>query len=185
VRAVLGWTAVATALLGWTGVAAATPVVIHDAGGTEPIAPYMAPYLEAVAPSSRVDPTYPSPPLRPPAEALDPRHGLPVTSPGLEPGRLTRDASPEVRERLRFLSRPLCLVGADDWSLQWLDAHSAALRAAGAVCLAVEVPDERAWEQLVAVAQGVPIVLASGADLAETLRLRVYPVLITRDGLEQ
>ena len=176
---------VAAASLGWATAIAAPPVVIHDAGGTEPIAPYMAPYLEAVAPSSRGEATRPAGPQRPPADALAPQQRLPVTSPGLQPGRLARDAGPEVLERLRFLSRPLCLVGVDPGSLQWLEVHRATLHAAGAVCLAVEVPDEAAWAQLSAAARELPLVLASGAELAETLGLAVYPVLITREGFEQ
>ena len=176
---------VVAASLGWATATAAPPVVIHDAGGTEAIAPYMAPYLEPAAPSSRADSNRHAAPLHPPADALAPHQRLPVTSPGLQPGRLTRDARPEELERLRFLSRPLCLVGADPGSLQWLEAHRATLHAAGAVCLAVEVPDEVAWAQLSAAAQDLPLVLASGAELAETFGLRVYPVLITREGFEQ
>ncbi|TVP93577.1 MAG: integrating conjugative element protein [Thioalkalivibrio sp.] len=176
---------VAAASLGWATATAAPPVVIHDAGGTEPIAPYMAPYLEAVAPSGATGAASRADGFVPPAGAVDLRHGLPVTSPGLQPGRLTRDASRAVRERLRSLSRPLCVVGADPWSLQWLHTHGATLRELGTVCLAVEVPDERAWEELVSAAAGLPIVPVPGADLAETFGLRVYPVLITRDGFEQ
>jgi integrating conjugative element protein (TIGR03765 family) len=181
---VRAWWVVA-ASLGWATATAAPPEVIHDAGGTEPIASYMAPYLEAVAPSAHAGTARPAMPLQPPVDALDPQYRLPVSSPGLQPGRLTRDAGPEVLERLRFLSRPLCLVGADPGSLQWLKAHRATLHAAGAVCLAVEVPDEAAWAQLSAAAQDLPLVLASGEELAETLGLRVYPVLITREGFEQ
>ncbi len=178
-----GWVAVAS--LGWATATAAPPVVLHDAGGTEPIAPYMAPYLESTVPSSRPDAARHAQPPQPAADALEPHQRLPVTSPGLHPGRLARDAGPAVLERLRFLSRPLCLVGAESASLQWLEAHRSTLRAAGAMCLAVEVPDEAAWARLSAVAKDLPLVLASGAELAETFGLSVYPVLIPRDGFEQ
>lgn len=178
-----GW--IVAASLAWATATAAPPVVIHDAGGTEPIAPYMAPHLEAVVPPSRCEATRPAVPRQPPIDALTPQQRLPVTSPALQPGRLTRDADSDVLERLRFLSRPLCLVGADPDSLRWLKAHRATLHAVGAICLAVEVPDQAAWAQLSAAAEDLPLVLASGADLAETFGLRVYPVLITRDGFEQ
>jgi integrating conjugative element protein (TIGR03765 family) len=172
-------------LAGWATATAAPPVVIHDAGGTEPIAPYMAPHMEPVPPVLGADAVpWPESAL-PPAGVFDLRSRLPVISPGLQPGRLIRDASRKVRERLRSLPRPLCLVGSDPRSLQWLDTHGATLRAIGAACLAVEVPDEVAWEQLVVAGNGLPMIPVPGTDLAETLGLTVYPVLITQDGFEQ
>ena len=164
---------------GWATIAGASPVVIHDAGGTEPIAPF----LEPLRPPPDEDPV----PLSE-IEAqgvFDLRNRLPITSPGLRPGLLSRDASDDVLERLRFLSRPVCLVGSDAGSLQWLERHGETLRAIGAACLAIDVPDEVAWEQLVAAGQGLPLIPVPGADLVETLGLTVYPVLITQDGFEQ
>ena len=76
---------VVAASLGWATATAAPPVVIHDAGGTEPIAPYMAPYLEAVAPSAHAGTARPAMPLQPPVDALDPQYRLPVSSPALQP----------------------------------------------------------------------------------------------------
>jgi integrating conjugative element protein (TIGR03765 family) len=155
-----------------------TPFVLHDAGGTEPIAPYLAPYLEPVDPPE--DPIeWPTP------QGLDWSDLLPVTSPNLQPGRLAEDASLEVRARLRGLSRPLCLVGSDRQSLAWLSHHAVTLEAIGAACLAVEVPDRLAWEAVLEAGRGVPLIPVSGSDLAQQWGLSVYPVLITPDGFEQ
>ncbi len=168
----------------WSGALAlvqAAPVVIHDAGGTEPITPYLAPLLpDPESPSGETPPS-----AHPPMGVFDLQQRLPITSPGLSPGRLTRGPDPAVAERLRHLPLPFCLVGADPMSLQWLRAHRDALRAAGAVCLAVDVPDVQALTRIQQAGAGLAITAAPGSDLAEALGLAVYPVLVTRDGFEQ
>lgn len=178
------WWAAAVSF-GWVTASAAPPIVIHDAGGTEPIAPYMAPYMESAPQTEGEAGPPPGAHVLPPVDRLDLTQSLPVSTPTLQPGRLLEDATPEVLERLRFLARPLCVVGAEPWSLQWLQTHGETLRAMGTTCLAVEVSDAQAWEALVEAAQGLPIAPVPGQELAETFGLSVYPVLITREGFEQ
>ncbi len=175
------WWAAAVSF-GWVTASAVPPIIIHDAGGTEPIAPYMAPYMEPAPEPGVTMPPNPDPPS---IDTLDLTRQLPVTTPTLQPGLLLEDATLEVFERLRFLARPFCVVGSDPKSLQWLTTHGDKLREMEATCLAVEVPDTQAWEALVEAARGLPIAPVPGEELAETFGLRVYPVLIARDGFRQ
>ncbi|WP_409287282.1 integrating conjugative element protein [Pseudomonas guariconensis] len=80
---------------------------------------------------------------------------------------------------------PLFLVGQDAASLEWLSRHAQALRELGANGLAVEVDDARALRRIQTAAPGLNIWPVSGDDIAERLKLKHYPVLITPTALEQ
>ena len=160
--------------------------VIYDNGQTRPIAPLLDPLLVEEAPSTD------------PAEnaSLNPsaRYGpatlsnlLPVRSPGLRVGNIT--ASPLNADVLARLAqgnpRPFFLIGADTVSLQWLASHRNTLKRLGAVGLLIQAETEADGRQVADVAQGLPITLGSGGDLAVALGIDRYPVLITRDGIRQ
>ena len=77
------------------------------------------------------------------------------------------------------------MIGADLRSEQWLIQHRARLVRLGAVGMLIEVPDETALNRLIELAKDLTLLPASGSDLAESLDLDHYPVLITKDGIEQ
>jgi integrating conjugative element protein (TIGR03765 family) len=164
----------------------AAPEVIFDSGQTVSIAPYRGP-LEA----QDADPAGPgltpqeTRPGTSPGGVTDLASRLPLNTPGLRPGRLAEDASAQVLERLQYLPRPFCILGTDQFSLQWLVTHRAVLRRQQVACLVVEVPDEAAYRRLLQAAEGVPMTPVPGEDLAAQFGLSVYPVLITREGFEQ
>ena len=146
-------------------------MVVYDSGATEPIAPY----LRALGRSPRAPAPASPPPGAGPIEAL-----LPIHTPGLSPGPVGSRAVD-----LSTLQRPLFLVGVDERSLQWLARERQHLAALGAVGLAVEVADLAGWRRLTAAAQGLVLLPVSGAELAQRLALSHYPVLITRERIEQ
>ncbi len=110
---------------------------------------------------------------------------LPVITPELSPGPVSRDLSPEIRQRLLGLSRPLFLVGADAGSLAWLAAHRQRLAEVSAIGQLIQARNPADLQAVSAAAGGLPILVAPASDIAQALGLRHYPVLISREGVEQ
>ena len=153
--------------------ASAALTVIYDNGNTRPLAPY----LESIqAPVSSEAPTLSD---VPPLGAADPEQWLPIRSPGLTPGRVER------RAVHRPFARPFFLIGSDAFSRQWLATHRDRLAEIGAVGMLVQAETVDDLRAIAALAKGLPILPTSASDIAEALALSHYPVLITRDGLEQ
>jgi integrating conjugative element protein (TIGR03765 family) len=147
--------------------------VIYDSGDTQPIAPY----LEILKDSTEGDDT--EAPQIPSLGAADLSQLLPIYSPGLTPGPVTRTAIS------RPYSAPLFLIGCDPLSARWLAANRSRLAYLGAVGMVVEAPDEAALQRVTELAGGLSLLPASATDLAASLGITHYPVLITRDNFEQ
>lgn len=145
----------------------AAPNILYDSGRTNPIGLY----VETLRmPDAGV-------PALPPQVMPNP---LPVRTPGVSPG--------PVRARpvdLPQLPRPLFLIGADELSKAWLARHRAVLKKHGAVGLLIQAASQADLDAIAALADGLPIVPASAADLMKQLRLQHYPVLISRRRIEQ
>ncbi len=154
--------------------ASAALTVIHDNGNTRPLAPYLESIQAPVSP-----PRKRTAPAVPPLGAADPEQWLPIRSPGLTPGRVER------RAVHRPFARPFFLIGSDAFSRQWLVTHRDRLAEIGAVGMLVQAETVDDLRAIAALAKGLPILPASASDIAEALALSHYPVLITRDGLEQ
>lgn len=152
-------------------------IVVQDRGGASAL-----PYYRAI----NLLPTpkdLAQPPLLSPPPVSHGRYGerdfIPVHSLRLKPGRVRRRviAAPGLT--------PLCLIGDDSLSRRWLEARLATLRAIHAVGLIVEISSYADLSALRRLAPGVPLVPASGDDIARRLDLHHYPVLITATGIEQ
>jgi integrating conjugative element protein (TIGR03765 family) len=96
-----------------------------------------------------------------------------LLSPGDEPPRAIR--APGLT--------PLFLIGDDARSRDWLVRRYAELREARAVGLVVEVSSPSALAALRRLAPELPLVPASGDDLARRLGIRHYPLRITATGI--
>ena len=142
-------------------------VVIYDSGDTLPLQPYgleRAPQQKAINGISA-----PSLPF-----------SLPITTPSMKPGKVI--ATPKA---LRYLQRPLFLMGSDQHSRDWLAAKREQLVELGAVGLLVEAKDQAAVEDVLAIAKGLRLVPASAEDFASQLGLSHYPILLSKKGWEQ
>jgi len=151
-------------------------IVVQDLGGTSAL-----PYYEALNLQPRNAHTLPpniAIPQAPttPASEVD---MLPVRSSKLSQGKVTRRAieAPGLR--------PFFVVGDDELSQTWLRRNAASLREHGAVGLVVNVETVQALNRLRSLVPDVPLSPVVGDDLAERLRLRHYPALITATGIEQ
>lgn len=148
--------------------------VIYDNGNTRPLAPYLEGIQAPVAPPQTL--TTPDVPL---LGAADPEQWLPIRSPGLTPGRV------EKRAVSRPFAGPFFLIGSDPLSRRWLATHRDRLAEIGAVGMLVQAETVDDLRAIAALANGLPILPAPASDIAEPLDLSHYPVLITKDGLEQ
>ena len=150
--------------------------VIYDSGQTQPLAPYLTIFDEDLSDASV---PAPEPPVR---RGISLETLLPVHTPEMTPGAVRpRRLQPGTA---RF-TRPLFLIGADPRSLAWLSAHRQALIRLGAVGMLIEAATVDQVQAIADLAQGLEIMPASGSAIAKTLSLRHYPVLISRQGIEQ
>ena len=152
--------------------------VIYDSGETYPLAPFLEVFDEEPSQGKRPQAS-PVPPRPPALGAADLDRLLPIQSPGLMPGRV------EPRAVQRPFARPFFLIGADSFSREWLTAHRTRLAEIGAVGMLVEAETLDDLRAIAAIAEGLPILPASASDIAAALGLSHYPVLITKDGIEQ
>lgn len=87
--------------------------------------------------------------------------------------------------KLDYLPSPMFLIGADKTSLRWLSKHKESLKKAGAVGLIVNADTGRQLQQAIQASEGLQVSPASGSDLAKQLKLKHYPVLITKKQIAQ
>ncbi|WP_019590501.1 PFL_4695 family integrating conjugative element protein [Thioalkalivibrio sp. ALE20] len=152
--------------------------VLHDTGEGQSADPWLE-RLEGATPE------HPEPERDgPPTDIDELERMLPVETPELSLGVLEGDFS-HAHDRLQHLPRPLCLVGSDDTSLQWLEKNRDALMSAGTVCMLVEAETRDDLERVREVSRGLPIELSPASSIAERLGLEVYPVVISGEGVEQ
>ncbi len=155
-----------------SGVLSAEPVVILDSGQTRSLPPYLSGFT---ANTRSLDH-----PPRPASKAqFDIHRYLPVRTPELSPGKVVR------RPMEHGPTTPLFLIGSDRFSQQWLTTHRDRLLALGATGLLVQAETIEDLQAIARRGQGLMITPVSGSDLAHHLGIRHYPVLISREGIEQ
>jgi integrating conjugative element protein (TIGR03765 family) len=147
--------------------------VLYDSGHTLPLAPL----LEVLSADKRRAPR--PAPGRPNLGAADLERLLPIDSLGLTPGPVKR------RPLNRRFARPFFLIGSDRFSRQWLARHRDRLLEIGAVGMLVQAETVHDLRVIAGLAEGLSILPASAADIAEALGLVHYPVLVSGQGMEQ
>ena len=158
--------------------ASAELTVIYDSGKTQPLAPFLEVFDEGDS-QEKGPQISTSPPETQALGAADIERLLPIHSPGLTPGRV------EPQTIQQPFARPFFLIGSDPFSREWLAIHRDRLSEIGAVGMLVEAATLDDLRAIAEIAQGLPILPASANDIAEALDLVHYPVLITKDGIEQ
>ena len=163
----------------FVGTASAAPVVIYDSGQTQSITPYLEPVTIKSEPAMRL-------PVPSPSKPFNRSDLLPVHTPEMSPGRLSLKTTSSLQKaHLQYLSHPVFLLGTDDFSRRWLAHHRQRLQRLGAVGLLVQVNSEAELQAMQRLAGGLAIVPTPATELARLLSLRHYPVLISRQGIEQ
>lgn len=143
----------------------AAPKVIYDSGKTESIARY-----------TDIIKIY-NPKKKPPLKVFNP---LPISTPSLTQGTV-------VKRRINqpYLSNPIFLFGADKYSMNWLRKNKELLKRIEAIGILVNVKDEQELKAVSVIAKGLKIIPAPAVDLAKQLNLSHYPLLISKEFIEQ
>ena len=152
--------------------------VIYDSGQTQPLAPFFEVFDETTDQDKKLQT---SPVLRgtQALSAADLERLLPIRSSGLTTGKV------EPRILQQPFARPFFLIGSDPFSREWLATYRDRLVEIGAVGMLVEAETLDDLRAIAQIANGLPILPASANDIAEALDLVHYPVLITKDSIEQ
>jgi len=154
-------------------VAQAELTVIYDSGNTQPLAPFLEVIEDSEAPQQQPVPTN----NQLGADAL--KNLLPIKSPGLSPGPIQPQAVK------RPFTRPFFLIGSDVLSRQWLSQYRDRLLEIGAVGMLVQAETTADLETIAKIGQGLQIMPASGLDIARALGIKHYPILVSKEGIEQ
>ena len=166
------------ALLMTSSLVFAALTVIHDSGETRPLATFLEVFDEGNS-QEKGPQISPIPRMKQALGAADLERLLPIESRGLTPGRV------EPRSTQQPFARPFFLIGSDAFSRKWLATHRDRLVEIGAVGMLVEAETLADLRIIAEINKGLPILPASANDIAEALDLSHYPVLITKDGIEQ
>jgi len=158
----------------------AEPVVLGRETNTVPTDSYRLYFKQTLAGSGQSPDTVKKQAVPDSSEFLLQRRFLPIHTPSLTPGTVAA-----VEGIKHAGNHPLCIVGADALSLEWIQHVKPRLIELGARCQVVEVESEQSLAVLAKVLSPLPWMLASGEYLAEQHGIRHYPVLISRQGVEQ
>ena len=97
----------------------------------------------------------------------------PVTTPNMSPGLVEyQDAY------FPKLGNPLCLVGDDDFSFQWMTKFKSDLVKNNVSCWMVNAANRNEFVRMRNVADGITLHLGNAEDVADYFGVRHYPVLI-------
>ena len=195
-------------LYGVSVVAAAQgAAILYDQGPTRPLSDYVesmvplsAAFLSARPPlpskpssqmpsqaSNATNPQNPqalNPPNQSNARPLNrviPSPVYPVDTPSLNPGPV----EPRRVQLPQLASAPFFLIGNDPLSRDWLALYGKRLATLGAVGFLVKAESDAELQSVRQLAPGIPITPLDGAQLAKTLGLTHYPVLVTAGLIEQ
>ncbi len=143
----------------------AVPKVIYDSGQTTSIAPYTD-TIKIYNPKKVK-----------PITVFNP---LPVSTPNLSPGIVKKRSINQP-----YLTNPIFLFGNDELSFKWLLKNKELLIRIDAIGMLVDVENRQELERIAQATKGLKIIPAPAVDLAKQFNLKHYPVLISKQFIEQ
>lgn len=105
---------------------------------------------------------------------------LPIVTPNMKPGKISAQ-----KINLVNLDKPIFIVGSDSLSVNWLADHAEKLKQINAIGLLVQADTQLDVARVKKSANGAIILPMSGEVIGEQLGIRSYPVLITKNFVEQ
>lgn len=167
-------------LMFFTSLAQAEPFVIYDAGQGVSTASYTQLFSSEQIPDFRNSWMFKE---LPQAEAADvtPVSTFPIRTSRLTPKRLTR----EQEGYFATIAFPICVIGTDDLSIEWIMRNLQPLIEMNAQCLLVSAESEVDARELLNLSPGLAIYPANGDAIADTFKIEHYPVLITDRYISQ
>ncbi len=110
----------------------------------------------------------------------DPENWLPLITSKLTPGNVA------VRKvTFNKLASPVCIIGSDKRSLDWLNKYHETLLNNGVLCWLVHANNVADVRNVVSALNGIPMTIANGDAIAEHFSITHYPALITHRYIEQ
>lgn len=110
-----------------------------------------------------------------------PEKTFPIRTSRLTPRRLTQEQS----SYLSTMIFPICVIGTDDLSRQWLSRNRQHLIEMNAQCLLVSAESEADARSLLKLTHGLQVYPAHGDAIADYFKIEHYPVLITQRTISQ
>ncbi len=105
---------------------------------------------------------------------------FPVRSSHVSPGKvISRTAE------FPYLHSPIFLMGYDPKSLAWLKASRTQLQAIGATGFVVSVESKEQFKEIKRIAKDLELVPVSGDGIAPFIGVKHYPVLVSKNAIEQ
>lgn len=160
-------------LISWS-IVAAPLTIIHDSGDTLSIDNYKQNYQNESEPKPKSKP-----------KSFTDRGDQPIPEFPIETPSMTPDIVDPLSISLPYLQVPLFIIGNDLLSKQWLSNRKQQLISVGAVGMLIEATSLEEVNAIKRLGEGLQIYPASGRDIAAQLGLKHYPVLISRNGIEQ
>jgi len=158
----------------------AEPVVIYDSGTAIPVYPYKMPLEGLVIPDFGDKWATDAAVKAAESDPNDPANWLPVTTGKLSPGNFeSRTVT------FNQIANPLCIIGSDDRSIEWLERHHNALLANDVLCWLVSADTVADVQRVVDALNGISMSPANGDSIADFFVIDHYPVLITQRFIEQ
>lgn len=147
----------------------AEPIVIRDYGGQASGVPDKTKIAQSVAKM----------PLMPASQIVP--QAFPLKS-SLKPGFLEKPKKLDVK---RLNRNPFFIVGNDDRSRDWIAENKAYLTKIQAKGLVANIANESEFTSLATFAEPLKLIAIPVDEIAQSLGLRVYPVLITNEEIAQ
>lgn len=105
---------------------------------------------------------------------------LPIVTPNMKSGVFEQQ-----KINLVNLDKPIFIVGSDNLSISWLTKYAAKLKKLNAIGLLVQADTNLEVARVKKAANGAIILPMSGEIIGEQLGIHNYPVLITKNLVEQ
>ncbi len=160
--------------------AQAEPFIIYDAGQGVSTALYTQLFSGEPIPDFRDSWLFKALPQSDTAE-VTPEPTFPITTSRLTPKRLTQAQD----SYFAAMIYPICVIGTDALSREWVMRNRQPLVEMNAQCLLVSAESEGAARELLALAPGLAIYPAQGDAIAAHFKIAHYPVLITDRTISQ
>ncbi len=108
---------------------------------------------------------------------------IPYKTPNMKPG-VFKTYRKDIKHKRGYL-RPMFLIGTDTLSKKWLTKNRTTLIKRGAQGILVEASTKAQVEEMNRIARGLKLNYFSAYEIARNLQLTRYPVLISKEYIEQ
>lgn len=108
---------------------------------------------------------------------------FPVATNNMKP--LQNQAYHYFNSSITGMPESLAVIGNDPYSLKWLREHREAFKQNNTAIMLVEVKDDREYNKIISIANGLEVIPVPGYALVEDFGLNYYPALVTPTGFGQ